>query len=55
MVINATISPRGDLPDMWLAEHVGRSAHEAAAKARRAEVKTRKVLQQPNAVQLSLA
>ena len=41
-------------PDMWLAEHLGRSAHEAAAKARKADVKVRKALKASNAVQLEL-
>ena len=41
-------------PDMWLAEHLGRSAHEAAAKARRADVRVRKALKASNAVQLEL-
>ena len=41
-------------PWNWLAEHVGRSAHEAAAKARRAEVKARKEIKASNALQLEL-
>ena len=41
-------------PDMWLAEHLGRSAHEAAAKARQADVKIRKALKASNAVQMEL-
>ena len=39
---------------MWLAEHLGRDAHEAAAKARRADLKVRKALKASNAVQLEL-